>query len=427
MMKNLFAVKVIGAVLVFALLSFSFREANYYVVIGSFSKELNARKFTGYARNIYLEAFYRFNADRNLYYVYVMQTPRKEDARNWTWYLKNETGFKDAWVFTESPDRKGTYTFFDQSGIRYTSPRYSGSDLLPRTTSASIALASAEDNSNLSYVSDLSYVNESPALTIDAAWTSAEEISYTANIKNNFLPGKDVRLLQGNVFTFTAETSDGKTIPTEVMLVDYKKAKKVAGFHTGEYIGLRGKKQNQALTLVCDVFGYSVETKVLNLNKLSGVRDVKQNEQGVWEVKFRLKPMQLNEISILYNTVFYPDAAVLQPSSKKQVDQLLGLMKANPAYKILIHSHCNARSRRDVKLPGKNANYFSLDSSLQKTASDKQLTKHRGETIRSYLVDNGIDGKRMQVFGWGSLENLVTSTSADTGINDRIEVELVEK
>lgn len=418
-MKKLLSIRIIGAFVVLLILSFSFREASYYVVIGAFAKETNARKFTGYARNIYLEAFYKLNPDKNLYYVYVMQTPRKEDARNWTWYLKNETGFKDAWVFTETADYDNASTFFDQAGKRHTSPRYSANDLGPQAKDA-VALASTDASSTYHYVDD-----DTKTLTIDATWNDADKVRYTNNIKNNFA-GRKTRLAEGDVFTFTAETIDGKTIPADVMLVDYKKARKLTGFHTGEYIGLKGKSKNQEMTLVCDVFGYSVETKVINLGKISRARDVKQNPDGVWEVKFKLKPMQVNEISILYNTAFFPDAAVLQPSSRKQLDELLALMKANPAYKILIHSHCNPGARRSIKVPDETSGYFEMKDAFQKTASDKQLTKQRGETIRSYLVDNGIDGKRIEVFGWGSMDNLVGATSSDTAINDRVEVELLE-
>ena len=417
-MKNVFSVKIAGAIVLFTLLAFSFREANYYVVIGAFASETNARKFTGYARNVYLEAYYKLNPDRNLYYVYVMQTARKDDARNWTWYLKNETGFRDAWVFTEVPQSDNALTFFDQSGNRHTSPRYSGGDHAVAAEGRTVAMASADNTASYKYI------EPAGGATIDAAWTTTDEISYTANLFGTFNAGRKVSLAQGEVFTFIAETPDGKMLPAEIMLVDYKKARKVTGFHTGEYIGLRGRNRNQSLTFVCDVFGYSVDTKVIYLDKPARARDVRRHASGVWEVRFKLKPMKVNEISILYNTVFYPDAAVLEPSSRKQVDELLALMKANPSYKILIHSHCNAAARRDIKLPADNA-YFDIGSALPKTGTDKQLTKQRAETIRSDLVDHGIDNRRIQVFGWGSLDNLVSASGADTAINERVEVELL--
>jgi len=419
-MNKIFGMRIIGALVVCSLLSFSVRETNYFVVIGAFAKETNAEKFTGYARNLYLKAYYKFNPERNLYYVHVMETPKKDDARNWTLYLKNETRFKDAWVFTDANRVISAGDMMAQSDARQTSARYSGNEVLSEAEAGAVAYASTDMNVNLNYV------EESRSVDLSEAWTNSDQLSYTSNLKNYIKTGQNFKLEEGEILTFTAETSDGKTIPTEVMLVDYKKAKKITGFNTGELIGLRGKTRNQTLTFVCDIFGYSVETQVLNLDKLSRARDVRQNNNGVWEVKFKLKPMKENEISILYNTVFFPDAAVLRPSSKKQLDEVLELMKAYPSYKILLHSHCNQGGKREIKLPGENNLYFDIEGAIQKSGSDKQLTKQRGETIKSYLVDNGIEGKRISVFGWGSAENLVSSSSADTAINDRIEVELLQ-
>ncbi len=410
---------VIGIAITFSLLSFAAPETHYYVVIGAFAKQSNAIKFTGYARNLYLDAFYEFNAERNLYYVHVMETPLKDEARNWTLYLKHEKGFKDAWVFT-------SHTVVDDASIRSpretrngTEARYAGNQDVQLSNYSYIASASGSEK-----LAKYQYAQNSGAAEVEAAWTNVDDISYTNAIKNIAGFRKNVST-ENKVLTFVAETPEGNTIPADIMLVDYRKAKKLTSFKTGEYVGLRSGKQNQSITLVCDIFGYSVETKVFSLNKLARARDVNQNGEGAWEVRFKLKPMKENEISILYNTTFFPDAAVLQPSSKKQLDQVLSLMKANPSYKILIHSHCNKGSRREIELPGKGKSYFDPDKAIKKTGSDKNLTKERGETIKSYLVDSGIDSKRIGVFGWGSLDNLVSPTSGNTAINDRVEVELV--
>ncbi|HEX8039348.1 MAG TPA: OmpA family protein [Chryseosolibacter sp.] len=418
-MKKLLLANFIGIVTVFSLVSFSGREAHYYVVIGAFAKESNAIKFTGYARNRYLDAFYKYNAERKLYYVHAMETGRKDEARNWTLYLQHEKGFRDAWVFT-SPAVVG-----DVSGVLLTEApaeteaRYSGNRDIPHSDYGDIASASGSDNI-------VNYAREhDQASGMEAEWTHIDGLSFLAGMKGAASVRKNAAMPGNKVLTFVVETGEGKSISTEVMMVDYRKAQKLAGFTTGDIIGLRSSKQNPSITVVCDVFGYGVETKTLNLNSLSRARDVKQNAEGVWEVRFKLKPMKENEISILYNTTFFTDAAVLEPSSKKQLDQVLSLMKANPSYKILIHSHCNKGSRRTIKLAGKGGSCFDISTSVEKTGSDKTLTKARGETIKSYLVGNGIDSKRIGVFGWGSLDNLVNPASGNAAINDRVEVELV--
>lgn len=419
-MNTLFRVRIISAVIVFTLLSFSVEAAQYYVVIGAFAKESNARKFTGYARNLYLEASYKFNPERNLYYVHVMKTSLKDEARKWTLYLKHEIGFKDAWICTDLPGEQNSFIPEDVT-TKQRQPRYSRNENFMLSSNGPIASAKWSEK-----ISTSENLEKSEANNWEAAWTSNDEISYISNIKNIINVKENIRLASGKLFTFVVETSERKTIPAEVMLVNYEKARKISSFKTGEYVAFRGKRRNQLLTVVCDVFGYSQETRTLNLDNPTAARDIKQNQEGVWEVRFKLKMMEKNEISVMYNTVFYQDAAVLQPSSKKQVDELLSLMKSHPEYEILIHSHCNRGSKRDIKLPGKNKSYFDIQDSLEKTASDKQLTKQRAETIRSYLVDNGIGGKRISIFGWGSMDMLVESTSPDAAINDCIEIELLE-
>lgn len=418
--KNLLPLRILGAVIVFSLFSFSLKETHYYVVIGAFAKEANAQKFAGYARHLYLDASYQFNPERNLYYVNVMETERKDEARNWSLYLQHEKGFRDAWVYTSLPVDARQPSLPDSRDEDPSVPRYSGNRDIPVFVSTDVASARGSENI-------VKYERDEVATDawLQTAWTNADDISFLTGNNRMWAAGMKAVAAEKDVFAFHAQTPDGKTIPAEIMLVDYKKAKKVTSFRTDEYVGLRGKKQNQSVTLVCDIFGYSVETKVVDLHNPGRARNVKQDGQGVWQVQFNLRPMKENEISILYNTAFYPDAAVLEPSSKKQVDQVLSLMKAHPSYKIVIHSHCNKGSRRNIKLPGKDNLYFDIGSAVQKSGSDKLLTKERGETVKAYLVANGIDGKRIDVFGWGSLDNLVSPTSADTAINDRIEVELV--
>jgi outer membrane protein OmpA-like peptidoglycan-associated protein len=416
--KNLLSLRILGAVIVFSLFSFSIKETHYYVVIGAFAKEMNAQKFTGYARNLYLDARYQFNPTRNLYYVNVMETGRKDDARNWSLYLKHEKGFSDAWVYTSLPVETRGPSFTGSQDEDPSAPRYHGSSDLSLFASTDVASARGTENV-------VKYERGESAARFEAAWTTADDVSFLTGNNTMWEAAMKSVAVGNDVFTFQARTPDGRTLPAEIMLVDYKKARKVASFHTNQYVGLCGKKQNQSVTLVCDIFGYSVETKAVNLHNPGRARNVKQNSDGVWQVQFDLKPMKENEISILYNTTFYPNAAVLQPSSKKQVDQVLSLMKAHPSYKIVIHGHCNKGPRRELQLPGSGDLFFDISSAVTKSGSDKQLTKERAATIKAYLVANGIDDKRIDIFGWGSLDNLVSPNSADTTINDRIEVELV--
>ena len=81
-------------------MSASLMAAEYFVVIGTFADESNARRFTSRVSQIFKDVSYSFNEEKKLYYVHVMRTSRKDEARNWSLYVRNEVGFRDAWVLT---------------------------------------------------------------------------------------------------------------------------------------------------------------------------------------------------------------------------------------------------------------------------------------------------------------------------------------
>ena len=165
---------------------------------------------------------------------------------------------------------------------------------------------------------------------------------------------------------------------------------------------------------------------MFNLDHLGRSKDIRLNREGVWEVRFRLKPLTLHDVSFLHKTTFYENSAVLHPSSKDEMNELLTLMKSREGYRIVIHSHCNPGGKRDIILPGETNNYFDLEGTIVKSGSDKKLTTARAEVLRDFLLANGIDKDRLRVVGWGSDDLLTPANAKDAWINDRVEVELVD-
>ena len=142
-------------------------------------------------------------------------------------------------------------------------------------------------------------------------------------------------------------------------------------------------------------------------------------------MRIKLKPIGVHEIAFMNKTLFYKDAAVLELSSQGELDELVALMKSNPGYKIILHSHCNPGKKREIKVPVEDTNYFDLEATTEKNGSDKLLTKERADVVRNYLLANGISKKRIQMVAWGNMEPIVSSTSKDASLNERIEIELV--
>jgi len=416
-MKNLYRMRTLTLAALFTMLSFSITAAEYYVVIGTFAQEANARKFAKRVGTAFKDVTYSFNETRKLYYVHVMKTSRKEEARNWTLYLRKEKGFRDAWVLAFPEVRENSLGVAGPQEHR--APRYvqEGSHSIGDDN----ALASSSSTDEFVKY-DLAQAGN--ATSANVSWTVNGDISFTSGLKNLKDFTRDELLSTSQRFTFVVENAEGKVLPVEVMLVNYEKVKKIAGFMPGEEVAIRGAKKNQMVTFVCDELGYSMETKMFNIDNPSRGRDIKQKEDGVWEVRFKLKKLQVNEISFMNKTNFYKDAAVLEPSSEQEMNNLVLMMQANPGYKIIVHTHCNPGGPRDIRIPA-GKNYFDLEGAVEKSGSDKQLTKKRAEVLRNYLVEHGIQEKRIGVVAWGSRDPLVARTAPDAYINDRVEVELV--
>ncbi len=79
-----------------------------YVVIGAFSKQTNAIRFTDHAqKDLKLDAKFEMNVRRNLYYVYVLNTEDLAVAVQEARRLRSESEFTDTWVYRGSFDGSG--------------------------------------------------------------------------------------------------------------------------------------------------------------------------------------------------------------------------------------------------------------------------------------------------------------------------------
>ncbi|HEY5825943.1 MAG TPA: hypothetical protein VIT44_16330, partial [Cyclobacteriaceae bacterium] len=76
------------------------KEESNYVVIGAFASQENAIHFTETAKKKQFDARFEMNANRNLFYVYVLHTGNKQFAIEQAQDLRKKTPFSDTWVYT---------------------------------------------------------------------------------------------------------------------------------------------------------------------------------------------------------------------------------------------------------------------------------------------------------------------------------------
>ncbi|MBY0433772.1 MAG: OmpA family protein [Cyclobacteriaceae bacterium] len=146
------------------------------------------------------------------------------------------------------------------------------------------------------------------------------------------------------------------------------------------------------------------------------------------EVEKEAMVMKKGEMERLNHIYFYKDAAVLRPESRFEVDKLLRMLTENPKQKIRIHGHTNGNDPgKIIKRSDPNADFFSLEGTVEDSGSAKELSEQRALTIRQYLESKGIDKSRMTIKAWGGKKPLFKIDDEKAEANVRVEIEVVKQ
>ncbi len=355
---------------------------NYYVVVGAFAQESNAQKFTGYVKSLRFSAEYKLNKAKNFYYVYVLATGNRSEGMAQVGQLKEESEFKDAWLFTGLLE--GDHALVAES---------------------------------------VEEIKQTKVIVVEEA-ASSDTLAATPgeNLQAADLPEMKVK---GKLFRFMIETTDGKPLHGEVHHVDFRRGREIATYKSDTYVDLvQSSNRNEPMSVVCGIFGYKEVVKFLDYANPVSEEGVTKDEKGAWVVPYKLERLAKGDVSVMYHVAFYKDAVVMLPVSKGEMDELVNMMNDNPDYRIKIHGHCNGNNSRRIIALGPTKNYFNIAGSDERNGSAKELTKLRAEAVQDYLSDNGIDKSRSEIYAWGALNMLVPQTSSSAKLNDRIEIEI---
>jgi outer membrane protein OmpA-like peptidoglycan-associated protein len=381
-MNSLIKSKFIVALVSCIILSVSATGGPYYVVIGSFSKESAARDLAECFQRTFRESAVKFDSDMKLYHVYVKESRELHDAEHFRSSLQKRNGFAHAWIHTDF--QSGETTSYDESSDPITLELYNGNTVFLSSTG-------------------------------DAPFA----------IRKTRSAGKIASGNEQTPFTFVAKTINGLTIAGKVHLIG-SNGRVMASFRTGERVYLSGEYGRKTLTLIYSADGYSPETKIIDLASLGAIKDVYQNSDQVWEVRFHVTRLHINKVNLMFHDLFHSDAAILKESRKTDIDLLISMLKSNPRMRIQINTHCNTGSKRSVKLRNKGQDHFEMSGAIQRSGSDKSLTKEQSETLKDYLVQQGIHGARISALGWGSIDLILKAPDSDAILHDRVEIEFVE-
>jgi outer membrane protein OmpA-like peptidoglycan-associated protein len=384
---------VILGVLLFAITpNVSAQSQPYYVVIGAFAKESNAKKFSGFARSRFFQSTYEMNPSRGLFYVYVIKTGSKKEAFDQVRILQKEAAFKDSWVF------RGTLGEAPPAVV-VTTPEPVVTEPEPIAVDTTAVVAITEE------------LKPTEPIITEVAITPTTE--------------KPKRVVKGKLFKFDIQSPTGEPIVGLVHHVDLKRGRDIASYPNSDYSDVP-KPSEEPMTLICGIFGYKEITQMVDYTNPSLTEGATQDAESAWVIPFKLERLKKGDVSVMYDVSFYKDAVIMLPRSQEELDELVNMMTSNPEYKIKVHGHTNGNNKRKIISLGKTRNYFDMKGSENKNGSAKELSKQRAEAVRDYLVEHGIDKSRMEIMAWGGTNMLVGETSSSAKLNDRIEIEILE-
>ncbi|MDL5049281.1 OmpA family protein [Oscillatoria amoena NRMC-F 0135] len=376
-------------------------QGHHYVVIGAFAIKKNAVRFTSKASSGDFQAKYEMNPDRKLYYVYVLTTDDRNKAIELALKLRRESPYDDTWVFNGLLGENQAIAI-------------PGVDINPTTPDQVVQVAS----------------NDSEFAARDNTGTSVrqvifEEVTAADKQQPELSTNED---LSGKNFFFKVYRADTKeSIQGDINAVDSERSKKVGSYEANRQIRVTNPNSKSGnLLLITEVFGYRKVQRELNYLHPEA-EDIGTDADNNVVVPFELTRLQKGDIAVMYNVYFFKDAAVMRPESRWEVNSLLNMLNENPKYKIKIHGHTNGNAPgRIISKSDKSDNFFALTDTRDGFGSAKKLSQERAEVIKSYLVANGIDTKRMQVKAWGGKKPVVDKLHNQAENNVRVEIEILE-
>ncbi len=398
------------------------QTSHYYVVIGAFAKESNAKKFAGFARSRFFQATYEKKPKSRLYYVYVIKTDTKKDAYTEVRVLQKESTFQDSWVY------KGLLIGSPDNGNIQQQP------IEPKIPTQPIDTVVTEPIPVIDTVAEIKEITED-SISVDSISRPDQIVTLpldtttrvtTPDINASALP--PTKKAKGKYFKFALIGPDGQPFTGKIHNVDLKLGRDIAAYNSYDYNDIvRSSSQRQEpMTFVCGIFGYKEVMQLVDYTNPKLTAGATLDQYGAWVIPFKLERLNKGDVSVMYNVSFYKDAVIMLPRAKEELDELVNMMKSNPDYEIKIHGHTNGNDKRKIIGLGKPRNYFDVKGSEEKTGTSKELSKDRAEAVKAYLVEHGIAGDRMDIMAWGGTNMLVKETSSSARLNDRIEIEILK-
>lgn len=352
-------------------------ENGFYVVVGTFRNKNNALAYRQTLEAKGLPASIQKDSTTGLNYVHLGKMARKEDAIGRVLSLRQSTSFEDAWVKTIS-------------------------------ASPSVAIAFAAPFNSNQIAEEIA---TEPELESPPEALTAYEVSNT------------------EIFLHLYNAANDKIIDGTVEVIDTERSRLIEKVKGNTYYVLPDpKSKSKRITMIGNVFGYRKIQNEISYPIAPG-DSLNPNLEMVGTIamlRFDMVRYVKGDINVLYNVYFFNDAAIMQPESKYELNNLLEMMQENSHLRIKLHGHSNGNHAGKILSPGEDKNLFSLTGAMEGFGSAKELSFKRAEVIKDFLVANGINADRIELKSWGGKRPLFDKNSANARRNVRVEVEILQ-
>ena len=419
--------------------------SGYYVVVAAYddTREDFAKKYAEQLKAAGHNAQYGFNSSRNLFFVYLdYYTNLKESLLKMKETRKKEA-FVDAWVRVVSGDivAKANPPVTKTEPVVKETPSVkekSVAQVNPTPTSTPVVVQEKKAEEKKTEEAKVT-VSENKVTEAKVEEKKPEPVQQPEpSVAGETVDEQDQKIIQykqmtlGNteVFLSLFYGTKNRVVDGEVQIIDTDRSRFITKVKGNDYLILPDPKSKSGkLTLTCEVFGYRKIQHELNypLPLADTVKDDIDLMGTTLVVSFDLVRYRKGDINTLYNVYFYNDAAIMMPESRYELNNLLQMMQDSPTTKIVLHGHSNGNYHGKILSLGPAKNFFTMEGTVQGMGTSKDLSEQRANTIKEYLIANGIAADRMEVKAWGGKRPIYDKHSVNAKKNVRVEVEVVQE
>jgi outer membrane protein OmpA-like peptidoglycan-associated protein len=390
-------------------------EAGYYVVVGAFGVEGNAIRFVETLQNEGHEsAAYGLDPFRNLNYVYVLYSTNFKEALSSMNEYRRDGTFDEAWVKTIT----GKMPMPPPVVQVETEPEMEKEEAVEEPP-----VITEEEESDDGYV-------PLGAIAVTEVAEEEKKGEIVEEVNERIETVKPSTLASIQVFLNLFNPTNNRIVAGQVQVIDTERAKLITKVDGNKLLFLPSPGTHSGeISMITDLFGYrKVQHEINYFQPLADTVDnAIEYTDGVLIINFDMVRYRKGDITVLYNVYFYDDAALMRPESRFELNTLLEMMKENPEYRIMLHGHTNAKYYGEILSLGPQKNFFEItDDAVSSNGTAKNLARKRAETIREYLVVNGIAEDRVEIKSWGGKSPIVNPLGPDARQNVRVEVEILE-